>query len=68
MYNELKDNSRRAITRVIGISIGSSAFIYESIAILGYLSFGKDVRGNIIMECKVDSHREKRGSLLIVMV
>ncbi|KAI8975068.1 transmembrane amino acid transporter protein-domain-containing protein [Mycotypha africana] len=50
VYNELKDNSRRSITKVISTSIGCSAFIYESIAILGYLSFGKNVRGNIIME------------------
>ncbi|KAI8877631.1 hypothetical protein K501DRAFT_337286 [Backusella circina FSU 941] len=50
VYNELKDNSEEAIKSVISTSIGSSAFIYEGIAILGYLSFGKDVRGNIIME------------------
>lgn len=34
------------------MSIGSAAFIYEGIGILGYLSFGKDVLGNIILECK----------------
>ncbi|KAL0079858.1 transmembrane amino acid transporter protein-domain-containing protein [Phycomyces blakesleeanus] len=50
VYNELRDNSQRSISTVIGTSIGSSAFIYEAIAILGYLSFGKHVRGNIIME------------------
>ncbi|KAG2232876.1 hypothetical protein INT48_004889 [Thamnidium elegans] len=50
VYNELKDNSKESITKVITTSIGSSAFIYEGIAIFGYLSFGKDVRGNLIME------------------
>ncbi|RCH79389.1 hypothetical protein CU098_000541, partial [Rhizopus stolonifer] len=50
VYNELRDNSRRSITRVICLSIGSSAFIYEGIAILGYLSFGKNVLSNVIME------------------
>ncbi|KAG0179540.1 hypothetical protein DFQ29_001952 [Apophysomyces sp. BC1021] len=50
VYNELRDNSLRVIAQTIAISIGSSAFIYEIVAILGYLSFGKDVRGNIIQE------------------
>ncbi|KAI8084094.1 transmembrane amino acid transporter protein-domain-containing protein [Gilbertella persicaria] len=50
VYNELKDNSKQAINKVIATSIGGSAFVYEAIAILGYLSFGKQVRGNIIME------------------
>ncbi|KAI8372961.1 transmembrane amino acid transporter protein-domain-containing protein [Radiomyces spectabilis] len=50
VYNELKDNSQLAVSKVIATSIGTSAFIYEAIAILGYLSFGKNVRGNIIME------------------
>ncbi|CAO3656923.1 unnamed protein product [Mucor hiemalis] len=50
VYNELKDNSKESITKVISTSISSSAFIYEGIAIFGYLSFGKDVRGNVIME------------------
>lgn len=34
------------------MSIGSAGFIYEIVAILGYLSFGKDVLGNIILECR----------------
>ncbi|ORX48822.1 hypothetical protein DM01DRAFT_1338478 [Hesseltinella vesiculosa] len=50
VYNELKDNSQKVINKTIGISIGSAAFIYEIIAILGYLSFGKDVSGNVISE------------------
>ncbi|CAO3650813.1 unnamed protein product [Cunninghamella blakesleeana] len=50
VYNELRDNSQYAVNKTISISIGSSCFIYEVIAILGYLSFGKDVSGNIISE------------------
>ncbi|KAG1048334.1 hypothetical protein G6F43_009270 [Rhizopus delemar] len=50
VYNELRDNSKKSISKVICLSIGSSAFIYEGIAILGYLSFGKNVLSNIIME------------------
>jgi amino acid permease len=54
VYNELQDNSQRIINKTIGISIGSSTFIYELIAILGYLSFGKNVSGNVISECTYD--------------
>ncbi|KAI7866193.1 transmembrane amino acid transporter protein-domain-containing protein [Spinellus fusiger] len=50
VYNELEDNSPSAMKRVIIRSIGSSAFIYQIIAVLGYLSFGRHVKGNIILE------------------
>lgn len=52
MHNELQDNSEKSIIKVIFSSIGSAAFIYELVAVLGYLSFGKDVLGNIILMCK----------------
>ncbi|KAI8080009.1 transmembrane amino acid transporter protein-domain-containing protein [Halteromyces radiatus] len=50
VYNELADHSQKAVNQTIGVSIGASTFIYELIAILGYLSFGKDVSGNVISE------------------
>ncbi|KAJ8654918.1 hypothetical protein O0I10_009312 [Lichtheimia ornata] len=50
VYNELKDNSQRQINSVIRYSIGTACTIYEAIGILGYLTFGKDVLGNIILE------------------
>ncbi|KAI8059414.1 transmembrane amino acid transporter protein-domain-containing protein [Gilbertella persicaria] len=50
VYNELKKNDEKSIVQVISTSIGSAAFIYELVAILGYLSFGKHVLGNIILE------------------
>ncbi|ORZ08194.1 transmembrane amino acid transporter protein-domain-containing protein [Absidia repens] len=50
VYNELEDNSQSVINKTIGTSIGSSMMIYQVIAILGYLSFGKDVKGNVISE------------------
>ncbi|GAN08829.1 amino acid transporter [Mucor ambiguus] len=67
VYNELKDNSKQSITNVITVSIGSSTLIYEAIAILGYLSFGKDVRGNIIMEYP-PSYFVAGGRLAIVIL
>ncbi|KAI9318086.1 transmembrane amino acid transporter protein-domain-containing protein [Dichotomocladium elegans] len=51
VYNEIKDNSKRVITNVIKLSIGTACIIYEAIGILGYLTFGKKVLGNIILEC-----------------
>lgn len=64
----MSDNSERSIIRVIVNSIGSAAFIYELVAILGYLSFGKDVNGNIILECKemntcTGKERKKKSDL-----
>jgi len=48
ILNEIKDNSPRRTTSVIGASIGSAAFIYVLVAITGYLSFGNNVVGNIV--------------------
>jgi amino acid permease len=52
VYNEQKDNSQKKINQVIGTSIGVAIVLYEGIAVMGYLSFGKAVMGNIILECK----------------
>jgi amino acid permease len=52
VYNEQKDNSQKKINTVIATSIGTAIFLYEGIAVMGYLSFGKAVMGNIILECK----------------
>lgn len=49
VYNEQKDNSQKKINSVIGTSIGIAMFLYEGIAVMGYLSFGKAVTGNIIL-------------------
>ena len=48
IYNELKQNTPARINRVIGISIGSSAIIYEIIGLLGYLTFGNTVSSNVL--------------------
>ncbi|KAL1924970.1 uncharacterized protein VTP21DRAFT_4624 [Calcarisporiella thermophila] len=49
VYNELKDNSRSNMLRVIATAITSSTMMYLLIGLLGYFSFGNDVRPNIIM-------------------
>ncbi|KAI9478452.1 MAG: transmembrane amino acid transporter protein-domain-containing protein [Benjaminiella poitrasii] len=67
VYNELKDNSENSIVKVICTSIGSAAGIYEMVAIIGYLSFGKDVLGNIILEYP-QTHFVAFGRLAIVIL
>lgn len=52
ILNEIKDNSPKSTTSVIGASIGSAASIYVLVAITGYLSFGDNVLGNIVGMCK----------------
>ncbi|KAK0725897.1 putative transporter protein [Lasiosphaeris hirsuta] len=48
ILNEIKDNSPLSIVGVIGGSIGSAASVYILVAITGYLTFGDNVRGNIV--------------------
>ncbi|KAL2022949.1 hypothetical protein VTK56DRAFT_4164 [Thermocarpiscus australiensis] len=48
ILNEIKDNSPASIVGVISASIGSAASVYILVAITGYLTFGSDVKGNIV--------------------
>jgi hypothetical protein len=59
VYNEQRDNSQKKINTVIGTSIGIAIVLYEGIAVMGYLSFGKAVMGNIILECRYRDMRDK---------
>lgn len=52
ILNEVKDNSPKRTTGIVGASIGTAAFVYVLVAFTGYLSFGNDVKGNIIGMCK----------------
>ncbi|OLN96467.1 Vacuolar amino acid transporter 5 [Colletotrichum chlorophyti] len=49
ILNEIKDSSPGSIIGVVGSSIGSAASIYIVVAITGYLTFGNEVVGNIVM-------------------
>lgn len=49
VINEIKDSSPGSIVAVISSSIGSAASIYVLVAITGYLTFGSNVLGNIVM-------------------
>ncbi|KAG0182592.1 hypothetical protein DFQ28_002763 [Apophysomyces sp. BC1034] len=50
VFNELQDNTPRRVLKVLVSSVGGSAVMYQIIGVMGYLSFGKDVRGNVILE------------------
>ncbi|KAI8910471.1 transmembrane amino acid transporter protein-domain-containing protein [Gorgonomyces haynaldii] len=48
IYNELEDNSAQRVESVVHYSIGASYAVYETIGIIGYLTFGSLVGSNII--------------------
>lgn len=52
ILNEIKDNSPASIVGVIGGSIGTAASVYILVAITGYLTFGNEIKGNIVGMCK----------------
>jgi len=51
ILNEMRDDSPRKTTGVVTASIGSATSIYTLVAIMGYLSFGNNVEGNIVGMC-----------------
>ncbi|KAH3901255.1 related to Vacuolar amino acid transporter 7 [Saccharomycodes ludwigii] len=59
--NELQDNSIKNITRVINQSVGISCTLFLTVGILGYLTFGDDVQGNIIINYDPNSIFTKIG-------
>ena len=48
ILNEIGNNSHFRTTGVVIASIGTTATIYLLVAIIGYLSFGSNVQGNIV--------------------
>lgn len=55
IVNEIKDNSPSSMVRVVVSSIGSAASIYIVVAVTGYITFGNDIVGNIVLMCKCSS-------------
>ncbi|QUC18080.1 uncharacterized protein UV8b_02321 [Ustilaginoidea virens] len=49
IVNEIKDNTPSSIVRVVIASIGSAASIYILVAVTGYITFGNDIVGNIVL-------------------
>jgi amino acid permease len=50
VLNEIKNDSPSSIMGVIGNSIGGAFGLYFFISIAGYLTFGNDVKGNIVSQ------------------
>lgn len=48
ILNEISDNSHFRTTSVIGASIGSACSLYILTGITGYLSYGDNIKGNIV--------------------
>jgi amino acid permease len=50
VLNEIKNDSPSTVIGVIGNSIGGAFGLYFFISIAGYLTFGNDVKGNIVSQ------------------
>ncbi|KAL6944492.1 hypothetical protein ACO0RG_001229 [Hanseniaspora osmophila] len=59
--NELEHNSLKNIDKVIGNSVGVACFLFVVVGTTGYLSFGSDVKGNVILNYNPDSVFTKIG-------
>lgn len=68
IYNELAANNQRRMNVVIGSAIGSATITYEIVAIFGYLTFGSNVRDNIIAMYPSTSLFIAVGQLAIVIL
>ncbi|QLG72487.1 hypothetical protein HG535_0D01950 [Zygotorulaspora mrakii] len=55
IINELEDNSLSNISTVIGWSLSIATTLFMAIGITGYLTFGSNVSGNIILNYDADS-------------
>lgn len=54
VINELASPSTQKFAKIISISSFSSGTFYIIVGLAGYLSYGDNVGGNIIMMCKLD--------------
>lgn len=52
VINEIKDDSQSSMTSVVSASVGTAAGVYLLVALTGYLTFGDNVVGNIVSQCK----------------
>ncbi|KAI8821813.1 transmembrane amino acid transporter protein-domain-containing protein [Fimicolochytrium jonesii] len=48
VYNELIENEHKRMRKVVVTSVGTAFFVYQTVAVLGYLTFGNTVSSNII--------------------
>jgi len=48
IYAELQQKTVKQMTHIVTASLAIESFVYMSIGVLGYLSFGEDIKSNII--------------------
>ncbi|CAR25057.1 Avt7p [Lachancea thermotolerans CBS 6340] len=65
IINELKDNSMQNINKVITSSISTSAALFLSVGVCGYLTFGSNVVGNIMLNYDPESIWTTIGKLCL---
>ena len=68
IINELKDNSLRNIKRTIGYSILISTAMFLTVGISGYLTFGTNTRGNILLDYDPNSHWVSFGKFALAIM
>jgi amino acid permease len=66
ILNEIEDNSPFRTSSVVLASIGSSSSIYLLVAITGYLTFGDNVAGNIVAQCKFHISLSSLDDLVLI--
>lgn len=59
VVNEIKDDSPKQTRSVVTASIGTAAGIYLLVAITGYLTFGDNVVGNIVSQCRSSAPHDR---------
>ncbi|SCU88625.1 LADA_0E11210g1_1 [Lachancea dasiensis] len=69
IVNELRDNSMKNINKVIITTMSTSSVLFLIVGLCGYLTFGSNVVGNIMLNYDQDSTFTKVGQLCLgVMV
>lgn len=49
IINEARDKSLTSLTKLVNFAIGISSLLFIAVGLLGYLTFGQDVDGNVIL-------------------
>ncbi|SCU89741.1 LAFA_0E20516g1_1 [Lachancea sp. 'fantastica'] len=65
IVNELKDNSLSNINKVVSTSMIISCVLFLSVGVCGYLTFGSNVSGNIMLDYNPESHWTVIGKMCL---
>ena len=68
ILNEIKNSSPASTASVVVASIGSAASVYILVAIIGYLSFGENILGNIVAQFRPSVASTIGSAAIVVLV